>query len=70
MSAPRGQPPLCMCVPAQCALDRCCNCRRLQTRTNFEEMSKQTESLMKKMMEVRQMVSVTSLLLYDVMCCV
>lgn len=29
----------------------------LQTRTNFEETSKQTESLMKKMMEVRQMVS-------------
>nr|XP_049697517.1 rho GTPase-activating protein Graf isoform X1 [Helicoverpa armigera] len=26
-----------------------------RTRTNFEEMSKQTESLMKKMMEVRQM---------------
>lgn len=27
-----------------------------QTRTNFEETSKQTESLMKKMMEMRQMV--------------
>lgn len=31
--------------------------RRLQTRSNFEETSKQTESLMKKMMELRQMVS-------------
>lgn len=33
--------------------------RVLQTRSNFEEMSKQTESLMKKMMEVRQMVGIS-----------
>lgn len=48
---------VCACVCMTCERVRGCVCV-LQTRTNFEETSKQTESLMKKIMEVRQMVSV------------
>ena len=45
-------------VRGACVCVRFTNLCALQTRSNFDEMSKQTESLMKKMMEVRQMVSV------------
>lgn len=67
MKPPLQQHAVCCCACVCVCV--CTNrvCVRSQTRGNFEETSKQTETLMKKMMEVRQMVSsLTSL--YDCTC--